>query len=155
LHAELLQPVGEADDLPLQTGEGELTPLALRLALPEVGGLVAVAGLDVPVDAVEADVQLAAEEPLGVRQVPLQERVEGLEPAHALPRLCLPELLPVALVDVGGGVRLRGELLGRRIPSLLQEERVDCVRRCCHVRRLRGMLTKAAHPLTARQRSTD
>ena len=42
-----------------------------------VGDLVAEAALDVAVDAVVGDVELAADEPLGERQVPLERRVEG------------------------------------------------------------------------------
>jgi hypothetical protein len=45
-----------------------------------IGDPVAVAGLDVAVDAVEADVELAAEEPLRVRRLPLVEVGERLEP---------------------------------------------------------------------------
>ena len=42
-----------------------------------------------------------------------------------LARLRLPELLEVALVDLGLRVGLRGELRRRGIPPLLEQERVD------------------------------
>ena len=71
--AELLERVREADDLRLELGVGELAAVALRLALPVVGDPVAEARLDVAVDAVVGDVELAAEVPLRVRQLPLVE----------------------------------------------------------------------------------
>ena len=87
-----------------------VAPLVLGLALPVVGDLLAVPGLDVAVDAVEADVELAAEVPLRVRRLPLEELGERLEPGDPLAALGLPELLEVALVDLRLRVRLRGEL---------------------------------------------
>jgi hypothetical protein len=45
-----------------------------------VGDLVAVAGGDVAVDAVVADVELAADEPLRVRRLPVEDGVPVLEP---------------------------------------------------------------------------
>ena len=56
LDAEGFQRVREAHDLALQVGEGERAPLVLRLAFPVVGDPVAVAGLHMAVDGVEADV---------------------------------------------------------------------------------------------------
>jgi hypothetical protein len=82
----------------------------------------------VAVDAVVGDVQLAAEVPLCVGRLPLVELREVLEPRHAFPRLRLPELLELALVDLGLGVGLRGELRRRRITPLLQEDRLYRVR---------------------------
>jgi hypothetical protein len=84
-----------------------------------------------PVDAVEADVELAAEIPLGVGRLPFVELLERLEPGDPLAALGLPELLEVALVDLGLRVGLRGEVLGRRITALLEEDRLDRVRLCC------------------------
>src|ERR671918_582398 len=88
------------------------------------------AGLDVAIDAVEADVELSAQVPIRVRRLPLEEPLEGLEPGHPLAALRLPELLEAALVDVGLGVGLGGEALGRRIAPLLEQERVDRVAGC-------------------------
>jgi hypothetical protein len=97
----------------------------------------------VPVDAVEADVELAAEKPLRVRRLPLVELLERLEPGDTLARLGFPELLEVALVDLGLRVRLRGEVLGRRIAALLEEDRLDrvglrCRRPCLYGSRSYG-----------------
>src|SRR5262249_8203360 len=97
------------------------------LALPVERHLAARAGLDVPVDAVEADVQLAAEVPLRVRRLPLVELGEGLEPRDPLATLPLPEGLERDVVDIGPRVRLSRELLGGRIGPLLEEHRVDRV----------------------------
>src|SRR4029077_3384289 len=68
LHAELFQAVRESDDVFLELREGYLAPGVLRLAFPEVGDLVAQPMLDVAVDAVVADVELAPDVPLGVRR---------------------------------------------------------------------------------------
>src|SRR5204862_7332019 len=84
-----------------------------------------VPGFDVPVNAVEADVELAADVPLRVRRLPLQELVEGLEPGNALAPLRLPEVLEAALVDVRLRVRLAGELGIRRVTPLLEEHGLD------------------------------
>ena len=123
--AELLERVREADDLGLELGVRELPPVALRLALPEVGDAIAEAGVDVPVDAVVRDVELAAEVPLRVGKLPLVELREGLEPRHALAALALPELVEVALVDVGLRHRERGEVGRRRVAPVLREDRLD------------------------------
>src|SRR5581483_3701052 len=103
----------------------QLSPVALRLPLPVEGDTVAVPRLDVLVEAVPRDVERAAEEPLRVREVPLDHRRERLEPADTLLRLALPERLQVLVVDRGLRVRLGGEGGRRRIAALLEEERVD------------------------------
>ncbi len=123
-HAERLQAVREADDFGLEIGEGELAPVVLRLALPEVRDLVAVPRLDVAIDAVEADVELAAQVPLGGRRLPLEQRAPRLEPGH--PRSLLrPELLEIELVQVRLSVRLSGEVGRRRVAPHLLEHRLD------------------------------
>jgi hypothetical protein len=71
LDAQLLEGVGETDDIALEPAEGDLAAVVLRLALPVEGDLVLQPPVDVSVDAVEADVELAAEEPLGVGRLPL------------------------------------------------------------------------------------
>src|SRR5262249_60031117 len=118
---------GEGDAARWKTPERAPPPIALRLALPVVRDLRALAGLDVPVDAVEAHVDLPAEEELRVRRVPLVQLRERLEPRDALPALALPELLEALAVDIRLRVRLRGEALGRRVAPLLEEHRVDRV----------------------------
>ena len=142
-HAQLLEGVREAHHLRLEVGERDRPPLVLGLALPVVGDLVAVPGLDVPIDAVVGDVELAADVPLRVRLVPLVERLEVLEPGDPLAALRLPELLVVALVDLGLRVRLGGKLGRRRIPPLLQQDRLDRGR---HALRARGRTGSPSGP---------
>src|SRR5205823_3207061 len=79
LDAQLLERVGEADDVLLELAEGDLLAVLLRLALPEEGDLVLQPALDMAIDAVEADVELAAKKPLGVRGLPLVELGPGFE----------------------------------------------------------------------------
>ena len=62
-HPEVLERVGEALDVAVQVGVGDLALLAL-LAAPVVGDAVAAAGLDVAVEAVVLGVELAVGEPL-------------------------------------------------------------------------------------------
>jgi len=112
LDTELLEGVGCLADLALEVAEGEGSGVA-RLADPVVGDLVAEASLDVTIDAVVGDVELATGEPLGEGQVPLQRRLERLRPADPLARELRPERLEVAfglLVQRGLRVCLRGEL---------------------------------------------
>jgi hypothetical protein len=130
-NAERLERVGEADDLALQVAKRDPAALALRLAFPEVRELVPVAGLDMPVDAVEANVELAAEVPLRVGRVPLVQRREGLEPRDAIAALALPERLPVLCVDLRLRVGLARELWIGRVTTLLEEHRVDGVGQGC------------------------
>ena len=125
LHAERLERVRELRRLALEVCERDLAAVVDRLALPVVGDPVAVPGLDVAVDAVVGDVELPADEPLRVRQLPLADGLERLEPRHALAGLVRPELERLAVVDVGLRVRCRGELGRRRIPPLLEQHRLD------------------------------
>ncbi len=123
--AQRLQRVRELRRLPLELRERDLAPVVGGLALPVVRDLVSLSVLDVAVDAVEADVELAAEVPPGVGRLPLVQLRERLEPGQPLAALGLPELVEVALVDVGLRVRLGCELRRRRIPPLLQLHRLD------------------------------
>ena len=90
-----------------------------------VRDLLAETVLDVPVDAVVGDVQLAAEEPLRVGKLPLEQLVERFEPGDALAAFPLPEGLPAFVVDARLRVCLGGEFGGRWEPPLLEQERVD------------------------------
>ena len=124
-----LQRVRELRRLALEVGEGDLAALVGGLALPVVRDLVAETRLDVAVDAVVRDVRLATEEPLRVRRLPLVELRERLEPGDALATFALPERVEVLVVDVRLRVRLRGEVLGRRVAAILGEDRLDRGRR--------------------------
>ena len=64
-----LEDIGEAADLALELAVGEDALLA-QLALADEGGLVPAAVGHVDVDAVLADIELAADEPLGGRSLP-------------------------------------------------------------------------------------
>ena len=79
---------------------GDRRALADRLALVVVRDPVAEPRLDVAVEAVVRDVDLPAAVPLRVRELPLEQRRERLEPGHALATLPLPELLERDVVDV-------------------------------------------------------
>ena len=120
---ELEQGVGGLLDLAMEVRVGD-RPGVAGLADPVVGDLAAEPVLDVPVDAVVRDVELAADEPAGERQLPLERRVEVLGPADALAGELRPERLEVGLgleVQVRGGVRLGGERrVGRECPGLSQ-----------------------------------
>ena len=107
----------------LQLGVGDGAGVA-RLALPVERDLVAVPVLDVPVDAVVGDVQLAADEPLGERRLPVEHLVPLLVPVQPV-GLLGPERLAVGVgagVPVLRGVGLGGELLARREAAALGGE---------------------------------
>jgi hypothetical protein len=59
LHAQALQPVGELADLLVQFLVADLRIFAGRVAFPDDRGLIAARG-EVPIEAVVADVRLAA-----------------------------------------------------------------------------------------------
>ncbi len=129
LHAHRAQRVRHAAGLFQQLGVGDRARVA-RLALPEVGDPVAQAVGHVTVEAVHADVQLAADEPLGVGRLPLEEVGPGLHPVEML-RLLGPELTEALvrlrplvdgrIVQEGRG----GERLARREGALLAEQVLD------------------------------
>ena len=78
---------------------------------------VAVALRDVAVEAVLRDVQLPADEPLGVRQLPLEDGLPVLAPREQLARLALPEPEPVGVglfVERAVGHQGLGREAGRR-----------------------------------------
>src|SRR5262245_1700187 len=105
LDAERLEGVREALHLLEQLRVGDRAGVA-GLALPVVGDLAAVPSVDVPVDAVGADVQLPADEPLREREVPFEDRLPLLVPVEEVGGLAGPEAFGVALrlvVDLGVG----------------------------------------------------
>ena len=90
--AVVLQGVGQPLDVAQEVGVGDVALLAL-LAAPVEGDAVAVARLDVAVEAVVGDVQLAADEPLRERRVrPVEDLVPLLEPVQLLGLLGPPGL---------------------------------------------------------------
>ncbi len=109
LDPQLLQAVGKPDHLALEFAEGDLAAIVIWLAFPEIGNLVLVAMLHMPVDAVVANVELPADIPLCVRRLPLVQLLPGLEPGDAF-RLLGPELVETPLVDVRLRVGLPAEL---------------------------------------------
>ena len=118
LDAQLQQGVGGLGDLVLELGVGDGAGVA-RLALEVDGDPVAVAGLDVPVDAVVRDVELAVREPLGERRVRPVQRLGRLLGPGQPPGLLGPEAEPVSLgllVRLRRDVGVRGELGRRREP---------------------------------------
>jgi hypothetical protein len=121
LDAEGFEGAGEALNFGVQFGVGEAANLA-GFAFPDerglLGALAAGFGIDVAIEAVVAQVEFAADEPLGPGQIPLEDLVPGLEPVqlagHAGPE-CLGivnGLLVEGFVfgeraDVGPGAELR------------------------------------------------
>ena len=131
LYSERLQHVGELLHLTMQLLIGQSANLA-RLALPDDGGLVLAAGLDMAVDAVVGEVELSPYKPLSPRAVPLQHPVPLFEPVqlagHARPefirivyRLFVQAFIFVHAFDV----RLLAELGWRGELSLLLQDGVD------------------------------
>ena len=92
----------------MQFGVRDRAALVGRLALPVERDLVAEARVDVAVDAVEADVELAAEEPLRIGRSPIVEPVERLEPRQPLAPLALPERLEILVVDLAWAAKSAG-----------------------------------------------
>ena len=117
LDAEVLERVGEALDVAVQVGVGDVALLPL-LAAPVVGDAVAVAGLDVAVEALRRGVQPPVGEPLVEGRVGVVEPLARLDvPVEQLLRLRRPPGLGVGgrlLVDLRiRPERVRPELLRR------------------------------------------
>ena len=130
LHAEALEHVRELADLVEQVAVGDRAGVA-RLALPVDRDLVALAAEHVPVEAVVGDVESAADEPLGVGQVPLEDGVPRRRPVDEARRLARPERLVVlgglVVEERPGDECVRLELLRRRELPVLRAQRVDRV----------------------------
>src|SRR5439155_14379143 len=124
-NAASLERGGETLDLAIEIPVGQRAAVA-GLALPDEGGLGAAGGGHMAIEAVVGHVELAADEPLGVRRLPLQRLLPRLEPVE-LPSALLPELhgiprgLGVDRLLVHHGVL--HERLGRGKLALLLEER--------------------------------
>jgi hypothetical protein len=110
LHAEFAQRIGGLCDHLLQLRVGDGSRFALGVTDPVVGDLVALAGLDVTIDAVVRRVERAVGEPRGVGQVPLQTLARGGGPRQSVGLLAPPG----NRIGVGFVVerRLRVRLLG-------------------------------------------
>ena len=123
--AQLAKGVRHLARLGQELGVGD-RPLVARLALPVVGDLVSQPVGHVAVEAVDADVQLAADEPLGERRLPLERCCHGSIQSIAAPLLG-PELLEALVagrplvdgrvVGNGRGRELRG---GGKVRSSLR-----------------------------------
>ena len=116
LDAQGAQRVGAPPDLVEELRIGDRATVS-GLAFEIERNLVADAGLDVTVEAVERDVQPATDEPPRERQLPIEHLVPRLEPSQGS-GLRGPELLGVGLRLLVhrpvGDERRSGELLGRR-----------------------------------------
>ncbi len=125
--AESFKHVREALDLVGQLRIRHMTRVT-RLAFPEQSDALAVARLDVTVEAVVGDVELAVGEPRRERRVrPVQHLGERGVPVQ-FAGLVGPERLAVCggpLVDLRGRHGALGELRGRREPPALGEKVVD------------------------------
>src|SRR5207244_1057667 len=64
-----------------------------RLALPNESGFVGHWGVKMLIQAIEAEVKLAAHEPFRIRQLPLQHFFERFEPDQFLLRLSRPKFV--------------------------------------------------------------
>ena len=128
LHPERGDGVGRLGDLVLEVGVGDGAAVT-GLALPLDGGAVTETGVDVAVHAVDGGVDLAADEPLRVGRVPVQNGVPlpiPLEPAGLL----LPEAESVGgrgVIGVRLDVGVRGELRGRREATCFVEKVGQCL----------------------------
>src|SRR5439155_20233480 len=135
LHAEALEDVGEAADLPQQLRVGQPPHLA-RLALPDDGRLVLARAGHVPVEAVLGESGRAVHEPFGEGRVPLEGPVLLARPLEG-GRLLRPEALRVldaapverAVLVEALGVGLLLELGRRREDACLLQYRVDVAHR--------------------------
>ena len=99
LDAEAFKGVGKLANFGMQLLVGERAGIA-GLAFPNQGCLVAAPGGEMGVEAIVADVGLAAGEPAGERFVPLQHAIEGAEPVQLFLGEIPPELFRIGL----GGV---------------------------------------------------
>jgi hypothetical protein len=126
--AAILERVGEALDVAVEVGVGDVLLLAL-LPPPVERDPVAVPGLHVAIDAVVRHVELAAHEPLGERRVgPVEHLVPGLGPVQGL-RLLGPEALVVLVsrlvLGAIGDVRTLDELRRWRELRVLLEHLLE------------------------------
>src|SRR6185436_127836 len=126
-HAERLQDVRELTDLAIEIEVGQRSAIA-GLAFPDECRLVAPGGADMPIEAVGGDVDLAADEPLGIRRIPLEDFRPRRDPLELL-RETGPEgfgILRGSRVD--GGIvdeRAGAKFVGRSEAAILFEKSLD------------------------------
>ncbi len=127
LDPQRLESIGELLHLLVQLRVAEPAHLA-RFALPNNRGLVAAGSQRMTIDAVVAQVQLAAHKPLGPRLIPLQHLVPGLEPVqipgHAGPKalrivngLLVERLVFLKTLDVSLGAEFRRGREDTKLPK--------------------------------------
>jgi hypothetical protein len=125
--AERLQDVGERRDFTVQI-EIRQCPAIARLAFPDQRRLVASRTAEVAVEAVDADVDLTADEPLRVRGLPVEDTVPLPRPLE-LVRKPRPETLGiffgVRVELLVANVRLRAKRVGWSERAVFAEEVVD------------------------------
>ena len=127
LDPEAAQNVGEAADLPVEVGVGQglFVP---RLAFPEDRRTIPAPPRQVPVQAVDARVQLSADEPAGEGRLPVEDLVPPAGPVKPL-RLGSPKRFRIGLrLPVDGLVpdpRLVPEVVRGRIDALLIEQHLN------------------------------
>jgi hypothetical protein len=121
-----LERIGEETDFVMELFVSECALLAGpagfgRLAFPDEGGFVGVRGAEPFIEAIEADVQLSADEPFGEGLVPLEYALPGLEPHEFVLRLLIPEpfrgtdgfVVELAIVGKRFDSRELGKFFGR------------------------------------------
>ncbi len=135
LYSQREQHVGEFADALVQFGVRQLQRGAI-FGFPEKRGLVSVL-FEVAIETVVRDVQLAADEPLRVRQVPLESFHRRLEPIEVL-GLFAPESLGI-FRGLGAHLfvfihrahaRLLREIRGRRDGFFVEDVRIELLHRC-------------------------
>ena len=123
-HAERLQHVRKRRNFAIEIVVGQRSTIA-GLAFPDDRRLVAASAPNVPVDAVDRDVQLSADEPFRVRRLPVEDLVPRPRPFELAGELG-PEAFRIAFglgVDrFVAGVRLRRECRRRLESTVFFEE---------------------------------
>src|SRR3954451_17626298 len=128
LDAELRQRIGCLAYELVQIGIRDRAAVALTVAHPVVRHLVADAGVNMAVEAVDRRVELPADEPLGERRLPLQRRVPPLRPLQPV-GLLLPEGDPVTrrlVVELWLRIRVPRQVLRWLEPTVLVQQRIEC-----------------------------
>src|SRR4030095_4780947 len=113
--------------LPVQIEVGQRAPIAW-FTFPDDGGLVAPRSSDVPIDAVDARIQGATDEPLRVRRVPVEDLRPLRKPVELLGEAS-PERLRVA---IGASVDILVTHVRLRLKPLRRRERTVLLKKICN-----------------------